>query len=249
MRLWIGLGSLCLLLACGGLFADQERLEGMASALLASENPHVHKLFVTEAVSSGLVNPVCASDWEGLHRVGPEIRPAMLAQLLFDAPTCPRPCISADEGNALATLEPTQQMRRVLDSCSPGTLFEGELTQLAPHSSALEYLAVRMLWERAEGLVDLSELRPRLAVSLALSGHDRTDQPDGGLKVSGARTKELKGLGLESCPQPLNHRAVVSPEGTVAQVSGEPCGVEALQQLRLPKAGWRVVDVRGRASE
>jgi len=234
-------------LGCGGLFVDAAALQQVEKALSVA-SPGVRISFLYQGgAEAGLVNPLCADMLSVVANASAEMRTTLLANVLFEAPACPRPCA---DGDTLAPLEPEARTAAAVTMCGGDDPFGGDLAPLRDRSDGLDYLMTRMLFERAEAQsATFDELRDEVAVSLALGGPLRVG-PSNALQVDGSRdVPELVGerlaSPLASCDAPvLEHRLVLDPDGKVAGVEGASCGAKALKGMTFEGDGtWTVVDL------
>jgi hypothetical protein len=234
-------------LGCGGLFVDGAALQQVETALSVASPDLRLPFFYQGGAEAGLVNPLCADMLSIVANASAEMRSQMLANALFEAPACPRPCA---DGDTLAPLEPGARTAAAVTMCGGDDPFGGELAPLRDRSDALDYLMSRLLLERAEAQsATFAELRDELAVSLALGGPRGVAQSSA-LQVDGTReVPELVGERLASalatCDAPvLDHRLVLAPDGKVVGVAGASCGADVLEGMPFAGDGtWTVVDL------
>ena len=233
-------------LGCGGMFVSQEDRQQLTDIVTQALPGRAVPFFVQGGADIGMVNPACARCLQNIPKVSPEIRTSLAATALTHVSCmCPSTCAS-DRLDAIAKLPHAERMEQITVACEPegpDPVFRGDQVTLANAADPIDYALVRMMAEAFGDTDELAQMRPALAVGLAMRGGERSPPTDT-LTVTGHDPKVfLKNAGsLTACKEGLSHRLVVDPKGAIVAVDPPTCE-DTLKALRLRRGPWRVVDV------
>ena len=251
-------------IGCGGLIGpDPEGTRLLREAIAHADPAIAVTMLFTGGPEAGLVRFGCADAIGGVGRSDPSMRTVMIANALIETTKmCPAACMPRDQISAMSSQAPEQRIAAAGAACDqqgPDPLFAGPYAPLRPYAKPLEYLATRMLVDRAIGAdPEFASALPNLAVGLVLWSYEGAETGAKGI------TSSRKGMDLgpvaenleeamASCPSPpsapVGLRLVFDPKGEIAgraDVQEDPCigaWADGLQIGAAEDGTYAVVDV------